>query len=80
MIPFVVEKGNHKQGYINLGVMDANTMFEMVYDIMRTNNLVDKIVRQWQEAEYTYIDYGSHTNFLRYKAAIIENSKEKEDQ
>lgn len=78
MIVFCVEKGNRKTGYANMGYMTADQMFELVYKTMRPKDITTKILRQWQEAEYTYIDYGNRIDFFRYKA--FPNIKEKEDQ
>lgn len=77
MIVFLLEKGNLKNGFKNIQIVDANDMFQIVYDVMKASDLIGKIIRQWQEGEYTYIDYGSHTDFFRYKA-ISMNTKEKE--
>lgn len=77
MIIFILEQGNRKNGFIQVKVVDANNMFEIVYDVMKASGLQNKIIRQWQETDYTYIDYGSHTDFFRYKV-IPMNTKEKE--
>lgn len=78
-IVFQLEQGNHKNGFklTPFQIVDANDMFQIVYDVMTASGLQDKIIRQWQEADYTYIDYGSRTDFFRYKA-IPMNTKEKE--
>lgn len=77
MIAFIVEKGNRKTGYKSLGIMSADQMFELVYATMPEEDVNKKIIRQWQEAEYTYIDYGNRIDFFRYKAAF-KNIQEKE--
>jgi hypothetical protein len=77
MILFLLEKGNLKNGFKSIQIVDANDMFQIVYDVMKASSLTSKIIRQWQQAEYTYIDYGSHTDFFRYKAVDM-NTKEKE--
>jgi len=77
MIVFLLEKGNLKSGFKSIKIVDANDMFEIVYDVMKATNQTGKIIRQWQEAEYTYIDYGSRNDFFRYKVVDM-NTKEKE--
>jgi hypothetical protein len=77
MVVFQLEQGNLKNGFQIIQIVDANDMFQIVRNVMKASNVDSIVIRQWQQAEYTYMDYGSHTDFFRYKA-IDMNTKEKE--
>lgn len=76
-IVFQVEQGNNKFGFTKIGVMDANTMFEIVYEAQSTNYKTKFPITQWQDGQYTYISYGDNWTFFRYKVISL-NTKEKE--
>ncbi len=77
-IVFELEQGNNKLGFRKVGLMDANTMFEIVYEAQSTNYKTKNPVTQWQDKEYTYISYGDPWTLFRYKVISLDNTKEKE--
>lgn len=71
MIYFRLEKGNKQSGFKEIQTFQATEMFEEVFKEMKRQNISSKVVRQWQEAQYTYIDYGNYTDFFRYSIVDI---------
>ena len=80
MIIFKLEKGNHKDTFKELSLTDANGMFELVELAQEKIAAKDRKITQWQNGEYTYINYGHSTDFFRYVAIDLRNTEEKEDQ
>jgi hypothetical protein len=79
MIIFRLQKGNHKDGFKNVCLTDANGMFEIVEVAQEKLAEKDRKITQWQSSEYTYINYGHPTDFFRYMAIDLQNIKEKEE-
>jgi hypothetical protein len=80
MLLYRLERGNNKDGFTTVFTTDANGVFSKVKLIQQDTGNTNKYLRQWTDREYTYIDYGSWTDFLRYKEISLEELKEKEDQ
>jgi hypothetical protein len=80
MIIFMLEQGNHKNGFKELFLTDANGIFHKVELAQQDTEITNKNITQWQDSSYTYINYGHKTDFFRYKAIDLLNLKEKEDQ
>jgi hypothetical protein len=79
MIVFKVQKGNHKDGFKDLSLTDANGMFELVELAQESLEPKKQSITHWQNSDYTYINYGHPTDFFRYKAINLNNLKEKEE-
>lgn len=79
MIVFKLQKGNHKDGFKDISLTDANGMFELVELAQEEIELKDRKITQWQSSEYTYINYGHPTEFFRYMVIDLRNIKEKEE-
>jgi hypothetical protein len=80
MIIFKVQQGNHKDGFEDIGLCDANQLFEKVESARDNLVSVNQGISQWQNNEYTYINYGHPIDFFRYVAIDLRNTQEKEDQ
>ena len=78
MIIFMLEKGNKKKGFKELFLTDANGIFHKAELLQQEQHVEDKSINQWQESNYTYLNYGGE-DFLRYRAIDLLNLK-KEDQ
>jgi hypothetical protein len=79
MIIFMLEQGNKKNGFRELFLTDANGIFHRVELAQQNTKISDKTITQWQDSNYTYINYGHSTDFFRYKAIDLLTLKEKED-
>jgi hypothetical protein len=79
MIVFKLQKGNHKDGFEDVSLTDANGMFELVELAQEKVAEKDRKITQWQSSEYTYINYGHPTEFFRYMAIDLQYTKEKEE-
>jgi hypothetical protein len=81
MIVFILEQGNHKNGFKPLTLTDANGIFASVELSQAQYGYYDYPVNQWQSGEYTYVNYGHSTEFYRYKVVTLkDNTKKKEDE
>jgi hypothetical protein len=79
MIVFKVQKGNHKDGFNEVSITDANGMFELVELAQEDVEPKSRNITQWQSSKYTYINYGHATDFFRYIAVDLQTLKEKEE-
>jgi hypothetical protein len=79
MIVFKLQKGNHKDGFNDVSLTDANGMFELVEIAQQNIDSKNRKITQWQSSEYTYINYGHATDFFRYMAIDLNYTKEKEE-
>ena len=79
MIVFKLQKGNHKDGFNDVSLTDANGMFQLVELAQEDVEPNNRKITQWQSSEYTYINYGHATDFFRYIAIDLQTLREKEE-
>ncbi len=65
---FTIERGNHGNFKSVCSALKEDQVFQVVKEILEKENFEVYYYRQYTYTDgYTYIDYGSHTNFFRYK-------------
>jgi hypothetical protein len=74
----MLEQGNHKIGFKEVFLTDANGIFHRVELLQQEEKKTGELINQWQDGHYTYLNYGG-SQFLRYRAINLLDLK-KEDQ
>jgi hypothetical protein len=72
---YTIERGSNNNFKVVCSALTEDQVFQVVKEILEKEKYEVYYYRQWNYDDgYSYIDYGSHSNFFRYK--LIDEATE----